>query len=318
MKISLGLPQAEGGFVGATARWHDIRAIAQRAEEYGFDSLWIFDNHLIRWGAVHRQMGWPVTEEFDNAPPVGVWECWSLLAALADATTRVELVTNVINTGLRNPALLARMVDTVEEISGGRLILGLGSGILEDELRTFGYPWEQKVSRFEEALKIITTLLRKGQIDFEGQFYTMRNAELRPRGPRPQGPPIMIGALASGPRMLRLTAQYADLWNTCPWGPGSVRQPEQIPPLRDAVDAACRKVQRDPATLLRTIVVGVDLSDHASAGVDKPLVGTPAEIAETLRAFVREGISHIQIDLTPTTLAGLEAFAPVLEELDRG
>jgi alkanesulfonate monooxygenase SsuD/methylene tetrahydromethanopterin reductase-like flavin-dependent oxidoreductase (luciferase family) len=202
--------------------------------------------------------------------------------------------------------------------SDGRLILGLGSGLFEEELRTFGYPWEQRVSRFEEALKIISTLLREGQIDFEGQYYTMRNAELRPRGPRTHGPPIMIGALASGPRMLRLTAQYADFWNVHPWGPGSVRRPEQIAPLRDAVDEACRKVQRDPATLLRTVTVDVDLTGRASPGADQPIVGSPVEIAETLRAFSREGISHIQVGLTPRTLAGLEAFAPVLEALDRG
>src|SRR5215471_9977214 len=119
-------------------------------------------------------------------------------------TTRVELGPLVVCTSFRNPTLLAKMTDTLDEISGGRLILGLGAGYHEREYRAFGYPFDHRVSRFEEALKIIQPLLRRGAVDFQGKYYKARECELRPRGPRRQGPPILIGAPPRLPRMLRL------------------------------------------------------------------------------------------------------------------
>jgi len=126
-------------------------------------------------------------------------ECWTTLAALAEATTRPRLGTLVTCTGYRNPALLAKMADTVDEISGGRLVLGLGAGDAEDEHQMFGLLWERRFARFEEALTIIIPLLRTGRVDFEGEFFNARAAELRPHGPRPGGPPILIGALRHRP-----------------------------------------------------------------------------------------------------------------------
>jgi probable F420-dependent oxidoreductase len=290
---------------GATPRWRDLLAMAQRAEAVGFDSLWLPDHLLF-------QAGEAIT---------GQWECWSVLAALAAVTRRVELGTLVVCTGFRNPALLAKMADTAEEISGGRLILGLGAGWNEFEYRAFGYPFDHRAGRFAEALTIIHTLLRRGHIDFAGRFYQARDCELRPRGPRPAGPPIMIGG--RGERMLRLTAQYADLWNV--WLAFGQNRPEELPPWRTAVDAACRAVGRDPATLERTAAVMVDPVGRPEGPVilaradlaPEPIAGPPAALAEALRAFVRAGLTHIQVHLHPNSLAGIEAFAPVLEALDR-
>jgi alkanesulfonate monooxygenase SsuD/methylene tetrahydromethanopterin reductase-like flavin-dependent oxidoreductase (luciferase family) len=158
---------------GATPSWADILAVAQRAEALGFASLWLPDHLLLRQGAM--------SEEGNSV--MGAWECWSLLAALAAATKRVELGTIVLSTSFRNPALLAKMADTVDEISGGRLILGLGAGWHEPEYRAFGYPYDHRASRFEEALTITATLLREGRIDFVGRYYEARECELRPRVP---------------------------------------------------------------------------------------------------------------------------------------
>jgi probable F420-dependent oxidoreductase len=297
LKLGVMLPHAEGRFGGGTARWSDLRAMARRAEEVGFDAIWTIDHFNLAYDGVQ-----------------GVWECWSLLAALAAVTERVEIGPLVTPTSFRNPALLAKMADTVDEISGGRLILGLGAGWLELEYRQMGLPYDHRVSRFEEALTIVHTLLREGRIDFEGRYYTARECELRPRGPRPQGPPILIGS--SGERMLRLVARYADAWNTFFSTTGNL--PENIRPLREKVDAACQAEGRDPATLERTasVFVRFDLPGavgHAQAGT--PLTGTPDEIAEGLRAWQREGVSHAMIYLDPQNLEGIEAFAPVIERL---
>lgn len=306
LKIGVHLPFSERQMQGATPRWQDIATLARRAEEVGFDSIWIADHLLFRFAGIESRGG---------------WECLSLLAALAASTNRVELGTLVVCTGFRNPALLAKIADTIEEISGGRLILGIGAGYHEPEYRAFGYPYDHRVSRFEEAVRIISGLLKTGQVDFAGQFYQARECELRPRGPRAGGPPLMIGA--KGARMLRLTARYADLWNG--WVAFDTSRPSAVPPLREAVDAACREVGRDPATLGRTLTVLVDFVGTPDLPVrlirpdsaPEPIVGSPAEIARALRAFTAEGITHIQVALQPNNLAGIERFAPVIEELRR-
>lgn len=305
LKVGIGLPDAEGQMAGETARWTDLLAMARRAEEVGFDSVWVEDHLLFRLG---------------DTPTEGPWECWTLLSALAASTSRVEIGPLVACTSFRNPALLAKMADTLDEISGGRLILGLGAGWHEPEYRAFGFPFDYRVSRFEEALQIIHGLLRDGQIDFEGRYYTARECELRPRGPRPEGPPIWLGSTA--PRMLGLVARYADGWNT--YFNRHQNRPEQVAPLREVVDAACVDAGRDPATLERTCAVLVsfegDSSPSSSANPSgaPPMSGSPEEIAATLRAFAAEGISHVQVWLEPNTLAGIESFAPVLELLDKG
>ena len=235
-----------------------------------------------------------------------------MLSALAASTERVEIGPLVCCTSFRNPALLAKIADTVDEISGGRLILGLGAGWHEPEYHAFGYPFDHRVGRFEEALTIIRGLLRDGHIDFAGQYYEARDCQLRPRGPRPQGPPIMIGT--TGERMLRLTAAHADLWNA--WGRND---PAGIPELRTTVDAACAVVGRDPVTLGRTVSVLVDLPTAACRPRERPpyLTRSPEDLADAFRAYAREGISHVQFVLDPINVAGIEDFARVLEFLDR-
>ncbi len=303
LKVGLNLPTVEGALGGKTARWADLLAFARRAEALGFDSLWVPDHLLVTW----------------QERTQGIWECWSLLAALAAVTSRVELGPLVSSTGFRNPALLAKMADTVDEISGGRLIVGLGAGWSGPEDRAFGYPSDHRVDRFAEALQIIVPLLRAGHVDFAGQYYQVRDCQLRPRGPRPGGPPILIGA--KGPRMLRLVATYADLWNA----EGPLRQPEDFILPRTAADAACVAVGRDPATLGRSAAVVVNLQlPHAGGGECRPSSGalpeptTPEEIAGPLRRYAQEGLSHVQLWLSPNTIASLEWFVAVLDLLDQG
>jgi probable F420-dependent oxidoreductase len=295
MKVGLFLPTGDTMLDGGTARWADLLAMARLAEDVGFDSLWVAD-HLI--------MERPTMQ-------VGVWECWTLLAALAAATRRIALGPFVSCMGFRNPALLAKMADAVDEVSGGRLILGLGAGWHEPEYRAFGYPFDHRYGRFEEGIRIIHGLLRDGQVDFAGQYYEARECVLRPRGPRPQGPPIMVGT--RGERMLRLVARYADAWNT-DWV-----LPADLPAQQATVDAACAAEGREPATLERMAATHIDLPGverRPFGDARQRTTGTPEELAAFLRSFADAGITHMQIWLAPNTPAGIEAFAPVLELLD--
>jgi alkanesulfonate monooxygenase SsuD/methylene tetrahydromethanopterin reductase-like flavin-dependent oxidoreductase (luciferase family) len=299
LKLGFILPQLDGRRQGSAPRWAEISEMASLAEDVGFDSLWLVDHLLYGFGP--------------DDPPRGIWECWSLLAALAATTQRAELGTLVTCTGFRNPALLAKMADTVDEISGGRLILGLGAGYYELEYRAFGFPYDHRVGRFEEALMIIATLLRDGQIDFDGRFYQARDCELRPRGPRPEGPPIMIGS--RGERMLRLMAQHAHSWNG--WLVRGGSKPEDIPALRELVDTACQAVGRDPSTMERTATLWIEPGTDAKRDENGPICGSPDEIVEQLLAFEREGISHIQVATRAPKPQTIEAFAGVIEALNR-
>ena len=300
LKVGVQLPEVEW-----EARWTDLRAMALRAEELGFDSLWYGDHLLYRRPGDDRARG--------------PWEAWTVLAGLAAVTSRITIGPLVAATAFHAPAMLAKQAATVDEISRGRLVLGLGAGWNETEFAAFGFPFDHRISRFAEAFTIIRTLLREGAIDFAGEFYSARDCELVPR-PRQGGPPLMIGS--SGPRMLEITAPYVDSWNA--WFDAFGNRPAGIAPLRERVDAAARAAGRNPADIERTVAVLVRLpggrgrvqGDRAEDAVS-PVEGSAAEIAATLRALAAEGIAHVQLVVDPITLASLDALAPVLEELDR-
>ena len=194
IKVGINLPTVEDTMAGKTARWADLLAFAQRAEALGFDSLWVPDHLLLKWQEQTR----------------GIWECWSLLAALAAVTSRVELGPLVTCTAFRSPALLTKMADTVDEISGGRLILGLGAGWSGPEDRAFGSPSDHRVDRFEEALQIIRPLLREGRVDFEGRYHRARDCELLPRGPRRAGQPLLVAGFGDR-KSTRLNSSHRSL-----------------------------------------------------------------------------------------------------------
>lgn len=310
LRVGVFLPLVERQMNGGSARGHDVLAMAKAAEDIGFDSVWIPDHLLF------RHLG---------EPAQGAWECWTMLGALAAATRRVSIGPLVTCTAWRNPALIAKMADTIDELSDSRLILGLGAGWHEPEFSAFGFSSDRVVGRFEDALEIILPLLREGRVDHQGTYYTARECELLPRAPRTGrgGPPILIGALGTGPRMMRLMARHADLWNAwLTWGESS---PAAIPPLRQLVDGACHDLGRDPGTLGRTVTILVEVPDRPASliqtsptGSGEPLRGSAEEIASVFRAFAREGIDHLQLVLAPNDRAGIEAMAPVLEALDAG
>jgi len=264
-----------------TRSYDSIRAVAQQAEADGFDSIWLPDHFFYR---------------NPNEPTRGIWECWTMLSALAEATKRVEIGTLVTCNSFRHPAILAKMATTVDEISQRRLILGVGAGWNEPEYQAFGLPFDHRVARFEEALQILKPLLREGHVDFTGQYYQTRNCEIVPRGPRSEGPPLMVGS-EGGPRMLKLTAQYADLWNT-----GYMGKPETLADRRAKLEAACHKVRRDPATLGITALIGLwfpDLQANKPKFFDNPLTGTAQEIAATMRGYRELGVQHIMFQCEP-------------------
>jgi len=271
-----------------------IRAVSQQAETDGFDSIWLAD-HLL-----YRNPGEPTR---------GIWESWTVLSALAEATDRVEIGTLVTCNTFRNPAILAKIATTADEVSHGRVILGIGAGWNEPEYEAFGLPFENRVGRLEEALQIIRPLLREGYVDFKGQYYQVRNCEIAPRGPRKEGPPLMVGG--EGPRMLRLTAKYADLWNT-----GYMGSPETMVERIAWIETACRKVGRDPATVGITAFIGLwfpDFQPNKPKFLDSPLSGTSQEIATAMQGYEKLGVQHIMFQIEPYTPETRRRLAEALQ-----
>jgi alkanesulfonate monooxygenase SsuD/methylene tetrahydromethanopterin reductase-like flavin-dependent oxidoreductase (luciferase family) len=277
MKIGFILPLGEDADLGRAPSYQEIRTLALQTEAAGFDAVWVYDHLLYRFPG-------------DTVETRGVQECWSVLSGLAEATNRVELGTLVMPTPWRNPALLAKMAVTVDDISNGRLILGLGTGFHQPEFDAFGYPYDHRVDRFEEALQVIVPLLREGKVDFHGTYVSAPNCELTPRGPRPDGIPVLIAS--RGPRMLELTATYADQWNTA-W----VGTVDAIAQRRAEMEAACLKVGRDPKSLEITVGVhiGPPSTDPNAEPVDpaRMLTGSPADIATALIAYRDAGVGHV-------------------------
>lgn len=273
-------------------RFGDIKDLALAAEAVGFDSFWLPDHLIYR------------PHEPDQ---LGCWEVFTFLSALAGVTSTIALGPLVAATPFRNPALLAKMADSLDEISGGRFILGLGAGNWEPEHTMFGYPFERRVSRFAEAIQIIAPLLREGRVDFHGKYYEAADCVLRPRGPSPSGPPIWVGT--RGERMLRIAARHADAYNAI-WP----ITPAQVAEQRARLVAACQDVGRDPATLDLTVGTFVHLPERGRPAADDGAIsGTYEEIAAQLRAFADLGVRHLIVDFRPDiSVSAIEEFGRVL------
>ena len=300
MRIGVVLPIADEDADGQITPYATLRAIAVAAEGAGFDSVWVFDHLLFR----------------GDGETSGIHECWTVLAAIAEATRRVELGTLVMCTSFRNPALLAKMAATLDHVSGGRLILGIGAGWHDPEYEAFGYPSDHKVGRFEESLAIITSLIREGRADLEGSYVTARDAVLIP----PARPDMPILIAAKGPRMLELTARHADAWNLAWFG----LPDERLARVRGELAAACARVGRDPSGLTDTVGVTVryPVADpRPDATRDEPspaLSGTPDEIAAGLRAHADAGADHLIASLDPCTEENLATFAEAVARFRAG
>ena len=292
MKIGIVLDIVEGSLDGRTPTFRDLREMAQVAEQVGLDSIWLADHLIYRF-----------PNEAESAP----WEALTMLSALAAVTTHITLGTLVVCTSFRPPAMLAKMADALDEISGGRFILGLGAGWHQPEYEAFGYPFDHLASRFDEALQIIVPLLREGHVDFQGQYYQVRNCVLRPRGPSPAGPRILIGARR--PRMLQLVASYADAWNTA-WHTDTAIVKERYEPLAQA----CTAIGRDPATIEITVGTEVRLQPRKDDGSqDNAISGTPEEIAGRLQDFASVGNSHLIVSLDAVTPNSIRQLGPIAE-----
>ena len=289
MRVGICVPIGERAPERRALSYAQMRELAVTTEQAGLDSIWVADHLFFK-------------------PPDGdvrgTWEALTMLGALADATSHVELGPLVVCARFRNPGLLAWSANTLDEISGGRFVLGLGAGWHEPEFRAFGFEFERRVGFLEDTLNVVVPLLRNGRADHDGEL-ARGHAELRPAGPRATsgGPPIMIAG--TRPRMMRLTAQWADRWNSVWWGLPN----DEFRAERDDLRAACRSAGRDAASI--EVTVGVAVKDPAMTKFNdaKSLAGTTEHLAAALAAWREEGVAEVMCRLEPPSVGVVETIA---------
>jgi alkanesulfonate monooxygenase SsuD/methylene tetrahydromethanopterin reductase-like flavin-dependent oxidoreductase (luciferase family) len=281
LEIGVQLPEVE-----REVRWPEVRALAAAAEEGGFDSIWVGDHMLYRG---------------DGRDERGPWDCWTLLAALAVATTRAKLGPLVASTAFHPPGLIARMAATIDELSQGRFVLGLGAGWNQVEFDAFGIPFDHRVARFEEAFTIIRRLVAGERVTFNGTYYRVDDAVLLPPPARPV--PLMVGA--NGPRMLRATLPHVETWNT--WFDVYGNRVEGFAALSRAIPDGVRK----SACVLVTVDGGAGERPHDP---DAP-PDDADELPEHLRALAEAGADEAILVIDPITAASVASIAAVLRRV---
>ena len=239
LEIGLVLPLFEEPESSEKPSWRRIATMAQTAEAIGLDTVWIADELL--W----RVPDWP--------GPRGWWECVSIAGAVAATTSEIAVGTWVLSALHRNPGLTVKVAETIDEISNGRFLFGLGAGHAGDQGVTFGFPEDQTIARYEEALGIIVPALRGEAVSKDGRHHRVRNLEIRPRGPRGGKIPLMLGG--HGPRTMGLAARYADIWSAYAT---ESSLPEWFEPMIGRLEEVCAGAGRDPDTIGRSIGVFVE------------------------------------------------------------
>lgn len=293
-KVGVQLPEVER-FVP----WPEYLDLARRAESTGFDSVWVGD-HLVY--------------DLPDGSTRGPYEAWTTLAAIAAATERVEIGPLVASTGFHEPAMLAKQAATVDAISQGRLILGLGAGWNRREFDAFGFPYDRRVSRFEEALAIIAPLLREGRTSFHGQFYDVDDCVLDPRPVRDGGPPIMLGS--NSPRMLSIGLPVVDSWNV--WWSIYDNSVEKFAHVKAEVDAAMPEGRTVDATAAVLVTLPDGRGRVMGEGYDARVnTVTPDDLGQHIGRLAAAGATHLQLVLDPITGESIDTIGEVLADLDR-
>ena len=294
LRIGIQLPEVE-----RDVRWPEYVAMAQAAQASGFDSMWLGD-HLLYRG--------------DGRPERGPWEAWTMLSALAGVTERIGLGPLVACLAFHSPGLIAKMAATVDEVSGGRFVLGVGAGWNEPEFRAFGIPFDHRVSTFEESFEIVRRLLAGERVSLSGRFRRADDAVLLPKPAR--RPPIMVGS--AGRRVLSIALPHVDAWNT--WYDNYGNTPEGFAELNAKVSDAAAGVGRRPEDVERSACVLVVLDRAAGdrplpEGIT-PLEGSPERIAAGLRDLAEAGADEAILVVSPITEGSIRSLAEVVAILD--
>lgn len=299
--IGMVLESGQDPVLGTTPRWADIQRQARSAEDVGFDTVWVPDE--LQW------------ESEEWIEPMGFWECVALAGAVAASTEEVSVGTWVLSALHRNPGLTARTAETLHEISGGRFLFGLGSGHAGRQGEAFGFPDDYTVSRYEEALTIITALRRDGRASFDGRFHSARDLVMTPRPDGKPRIPLLLGG--HKPRTMRLACEHADIWSAFVT---SSSQPEAFQDMFNRFAEVCDELGRDPASIGKSIGVVVAPPGKDPVGIladYEPIQGSVGQIVDTFGRFVEMGCTRLELMAAGDQDETIEGLGPVIAEIGR-
>ena len=291
-EIGVCIPIMQYGSERTTPRWPEIRQAAINAELMGMDTLWVPDELLWR---------------SDTPSPMGFWDGVSMAAAVAAVTSRIRIGSWVLSALHRNPGIIAKTAETLDEISGGRFVLGLGAGHADSQSRAFGLADDRPAARFEEALQVIVPLMREGRANFDGAYHSAHGLMQQPVGPRPGHIPLLIGGQRA--RGIRNAALHADIWSTYAEEHSTL---EELGPRLAMFGTICEEIGRDPASIGRAAGLSVHPLE-AAGGSDGDISGSTEQIADALRSFREAGFTQVDLMVSPGTVAAIDALAPVAE-----
>lgn len=274
--------------------WSEVKDLANYADNSDWFCLWYADHFMPN----------SPTDDITDGP---VHECWSVIAGLAATTTRIRLGSLVSPTTVRHPAVLANTAATIDQMSGGRLTLGIGAGWQVNEHRAYGIDLlsaKDRVDRFEEAIQIIRLMLSQDRTTFSGRHFQITDAACQP-SPIQKPLPLLVGT--GGPRMSKITARHADQWNT--WG-----HVDEASRRIAALNQACESVGRDPVSIHRSVqALFFKTNDAASADAirsaapaDRSIIGDASIMIEALQAYRSGGFDEVII---PDFTLGRDASA---------
>ena len=300
LQLGITLPTSGLPMNNGFDNWSQISSIARQAEEIGFDTVWIPDELL-----------WKFPPDFT---PMGTWECVAIAAAVSAVTESVTVGTWVMSALHRNPGLTAKVAETIDEISEGRFLFGLGAGHSGSQGRAFGYPEDRTVGRYEEALQIIVPLLRDGVATYSGSYHSAFELNNTPRGPQSSKMRLLLAG--HGPRTVGLAVEYADIWSGYAT---SSSLPTAFSEMLELVDRTCEERGRDPVSLGKSIGVFLESDNQGMAegiGLGVPISGSPDEVAATVREFADMGVTMLELAPVPFDESTMGYMSELIDILD--
>lgn len=299
--IGITLLSMQDPETGDTPSWEQLRSRALLAQDVGFDTVWVAD-----------ELQWEM-DAWDG--PRNWWECVALTGAIASATESINVGTWVLSALHRNPGITVRAAETLDEISGGRFVFGLGAGHAGRQGEAFGLPSNYTVSRYEEALDVITSLRDAGRVSFDGKYHSAKDQVLGPRSSRDGSIPLLLGG--HGKRTMTLAVENADIWSGYAT---ESSQPEAFADMIDQLNGICEALGRDTDSIGKSIGVAVAPPDIAPTGwlADAGTIkGSTGQIIDTFTRFEAMGCTRLEVMPAGNPDETIEGLAPVVDAFRR-
>jgi len=306
--VEVGWVVCTRGKIGQRA--HVVR-LAQHADRLNFSSIWVTD-HIVMPVDMQTRYPYSTTGAFPLDPSEDYLEALTVLSYLAGCTERVKLGTSALILPNRNPMVAAKMLATLDVLSNGRLLLGVGVGWLEEEFKALGLPpFAERAAYSDECLRIFQELWTKDDPSFNGRYHSFTGIKFAPKPVQKPHPPLWIGGHTAAAR--RRAGQFGDAWHPVAQRPAGILSPEDLGQAMVTVRQAAEQAGRDPLSVTIALRIALNLVATAAAADRRPFTGSPSQVADDIRRYAEVGVRHLVLDVMtndPDTVAdAMDRFA---------